>query len=84
MFDKMLVYYYPSRRPTTYDFQTTKKVFRQIIKASEHVLVSKEIRIGPIRTHEYQIMPLKQESLDETTEIYPLGVAPPKDEETTQ
>ena len=83
-FDKMLVYYYPSRRPATYDFQTTKKVFRQIIKASEHVLVSKEIRIGPIRTHEYQIMPLKQESLDETTEIYPLGVAPPKDEETTQ
>ncbi len=82
-FDKMLVYYYPSRRPTTYDFQTTKKVFRQIIKASEHVLVSKEIRIGPIRTHEYQIMSLKQELLDETTEIYPLGVAPLKDEETT-
>jgi len=82
-FDKMLVYYYPSRRPATYDFQTTKKVFRQIVKASEHVLVSKEIRIGPIRTHEYQIMPLKQELLDETTEIYPLGVAPLKDEETT-
>ena len=84
MFDKMLVYYYPSRRPAVYDYQTTKKVFRQIIKASEHVLVSKEIRIGPIRTHEYQINPTKQESLDETTEIYPLGVAPPKDGETTQ
>ena len=82
-FNAMMKYYYPSRRPVTYDYQSCKKIFRQIIKASEHVLVSKEIRIGPIRTHEYSIMPTKQESQDEPTEIWPLGVDPQKDEETT-
>ena len=82
-FDAMMKYYYPSRRPAVYDYQSCKKIFRQIIKASEHVLVSKEIRIGVIRTHEYSIMPTKQESQDEPTEIWPLGVDPQKDEETT-
>ena len=82
-FDAMMKYYYPSRRPATYDYQSCKKIFRQIIKASEHVLISKEIRIGPLRTHEYSIMPTKQESQDEPTEIWPLGVDPQKDEETT-
>jgi len=82
-FNAMMKYYYPSRRPTTYDYQSCKKIFRQIIKASEHVLVSKEIRIGAIRTHEYSIIPTKQESQDEPTEIWPLGVDPQKDEETT-
>ena len=82
-FDAMMKYYYPSRRPAVYDYQSCKKIFRQIIKATEHVLVSKEIRIGVIRTHEYSIMPTKQESQDEPTEIWPLGVDPQKDEETT-
>ena len=82
-FNAMMKYYYPSRRPVTYDYQSCKKIFRQIIKASEHVLISKEIRIGPLRTHEYSIMPTKQESQDEPTEIWPLGVDPQKDEETT-
>ena len=81
-FKAMMKYYYPSRRPATYDYQSCKKIFRQIIKASEHVLVSKEIRIGPIRTHEYSIMSTKQESQDEPTETWPLGVDPLKDEET--
>ena len=81
-FNAMMKYYYPSRRPAIYDYQSCKKIFRQIIKASEHVLVSKEIRIGAIRTHEYSIMPTKQESQDEPTEIWPLGVDPQKDEET--
>jgi len=79
----MMKYYYPSRRPAEYDYQSCKKIFRQIIKSSEHTLVSKEIRIGPVRTHEYSIMPTKQESQDEPTEIWPLGVDPQKDEETT-
>ena len=82
-FNAMMKYYYPSRRPATYDYQSCKKIFRQIIKASEHILLSKEIRIGPLRTHEYSIMPTKQESQDEPTEIWPLGVDPQKDEETT-
>ena len=82
-FNAMMKYYYPSRRPATYDYQSCKKIFRQIIKASEHILLSKEIRIGPVRTHEYSIMPTKQESQDEPTEIWPLGVDPQKDEETT-
>jgi len=82
-FDAMMKYYYPSRRPAAYDYQSCKKIFRQIIKASEHILVSKEIRIGAIRTHEYSIMPTKQESQDEPTEIWPLGVDPQKDEGTT-
>ena len=82
-FNAMMKYYYPSRRPTTYDYQSCKKIFRQIIKSSEHTLVSKEIRIGPLRTHEYSIMPMKQELPDEPTEIWPLGVDPQKDEETT-
>ena len=82
-YDAMMKYYYPSRRPATYDYQSCKKIFRQIIKSSEHVLLSKEIRIGPLRTHEYQLSPLKQESLDEPTETWPLGVVPPTDEETT-
>ena len=83
LFDAMMKYYYPSRRPPTYDYQSCKKIFRQIIKASEHTLVSKEIRIGVIRTHEYSITPMKQESPDEPTEIWPLGADPQKDEETT-
>ena len=82
-FNAMMKYYYPSRRPAIYDYQSCKKIFRQIIKASEHILVSKEIRIGSLRTHEYSIMPTKQESQDEPTEIWPLGVDPQKDEETT-
>lgn len=82
-FNAMMKYYYPSRRPATYDYQSCKKIFRQIIKSSEHILVSKEIRIGPLRTHEYSITPTKQESQDEPTEIWPLGVDPQKDEETT-
>ena len=82
-FNAIMKYYYPSRRPATYDYQSCKKIFRQIIKASEHILLSKEIRIGPLRTHEYSIMPTKQESQDEPTEIWPLGVDPQKDEETT-
>ncbi len=82
-FNAMMKYYYPSRRPATYDYQSCKKIFRQIIKASEHILGSKEIRIGPLRTHEYSITPTKQESQDEPTEIWPLGADPQKDEETT-
>jgi hypothetical protein len=68
LFEKVLTFYYPSRKPTIYDYNTCKKILRQILKKSGYLLLSKEVRINHVRTHEYMLQPL-----NEVSETFPLA-----------
>ena len=82
LYDTIVPYYYPSRLPP-YDYTNCKKILRHLLKKSEFSLLSKEVRVGKERRHEYSIQSNLPESQDEPKETWPLGVDSQKDEETT-
>lgn len=82
LYDTIVPYYYPSRLPP-YDYTNCKKILRHLLKKSEFSLLSKEVRVGKERRHEYSIQSNLPESQDEPKETWPLGVESQKDEETT-
>ena len=82
LYDTIVPYYYPSRLPP-YDYTNCKKILRHLLKKSEYSLLSKEVRVGKERRHEYSIQSNLPESQDEPKETWPLGVESQKDEETT-
>ena len=82
LYDSIVPYYYPSRLPP-YDYTNCKKILRHLLKKSEYSLLSKEVRIGKERRHEYSIQSNQPELQDEPKETWPLGVDSQKDEETT-
>ena len=82
LYDTIVPYYYPSRLPP-YDYTNCKKILRHLLKKSEYSLLSKEVRVGKERRHEYSIQSNQPESQDEPKETWPLGVESQKDEETT-
>ena len=82
LYDTIVPYYYPSRLPP-YDYTNCKKILRHLLKKSEYSLLSKEVRVGKERRHEYSIQSNQPESQDEPKETWPLGVDSQKDEETT-
>ena len=82
LYDSIVPYYYPSRLPA-YDYTNCKKILRHLLKKSEYSLLSKEVRVGKERRHEYSIQSNQPELQDEPKETWPLGVDSQKDEETT-
>ena len=82
LYDTIVPYYYPSRLPP-YDYTNCKKILRHLLKKSEFSLLSKEVRVGKERRHEYSIQSNLPELQDEPKETWPLGVESQKDEETT-
>ena len=82
LYDEVSQHYYPSRLPP-YDYTNCKKILRHVLKKSGYTLLSKEVRVGKERRHEYSISEINpSESQDEPKETWLLGVDPPKDEET--
>ena len=73
-FDQIASYYYPSRMPTVYDYETCKKILRQILKKSGYLLMAKEIRVKQARIYEYYLT--TEEMQDAPTQTWPLGVDP--------
>ena len=78
-FDQIASYYYPSRMPTVYDYETCKKILRQILKKSGYLLMAKEIRVKQARIYEYYLTTetlLEEGMQDAPTQTWPLGVDP--------